>query len=324
MAEQLQLKWSLVPPHVKNPNRAERAIRTAKNHVISSRAGFHPDCPAIFLDRCFFQIELTLNIIRPFDYDPTISAYEGIMGKAFDFLRHPIAPVGTKILTWDSPDHRGTWADHGVPAVYLGAAPDHLRAFEVWVPNTSALRITNTVWWFLHDVSPDVSLLESNTSHAYLPTKDRPDPQLNGADLIGRVFMEPDIGVCLITALGPVVRHQLATRAQLQRQKQTNDPLLSQGNHFTLMYTQTSTGDEHFSSVAEILYWIATGPVLQPCESLVPTNSTNAPIMTPPFTPATVQYVPTQTTLATGPVTFQKARDPSQRMGTTKTKKRDC
>jgi hypothetical protein len=176
----------------------------------------------------------------------------------------------------------------------------------VWVPNTSASRITNTVWWFLHDVSPDVSLLESNMSHAYPPTRDHPDPQLNGADLIGRVFMEPDIGVCLITALGRVVRHQLATRAQLQRQKQTNDPLLSQGNHFTLMYTQTSTGEEHFSSVAEILYWIATGPVLQPCESLVPTNSTNAPITTPPFTPATVQYVPTQTTLATGPVPSQK------------------
>jgi hypothetical protein len=172
------------------------------------------------------------------------------MGKAFDFLRHPITPVGTKILTWDSPDHRGTWADHGVPAVCLGPAPDHLRTFEVWAPNTSASRITNTVWWFLHVVSPDVSLLESNTSHAYPPTRDRPDPQLNEADLIGRVLMEPDIGVCLITGLGPVIRHQI------------NDPLLSQDKYFTLMYSQTSTGDEHFSSVAEILYWIATGPVL--------------------------------------------------------------
>jgi hypothetical protein len=60
--------------------------------------------------------------------------------------QHPIAPVGTKILTWDAPDHRGSWADHGVEAVYLGPAIEHLRSFEVWVPNTSAPRITNTVW----------------------------------------------------------------------------------------------------------------------------------------------------------------------------------
>jgi hypothetical protein len=156
MAKQLALNWSLVPPYVHNPNRAERAIRTAKNHIIATRAGFHPDCPAIFLDRCLFQIELTLNSIRPFDYDPTMSAYEGITGSSFNFLQHPIAPVGAKVLTWDSPDQRGTWADHGVPAVYLGPAPNHLRSFEVWVPSTSAARITNTVWWFLHDVSPDI------------------------------------------------------------------------------------------------------------------------------------------------------------------------
>jgi hypothetical protein len=144
-ASQLKLKWNLVTPYVKNPNRAERAIRTAKNHIIATRAGFHPDCPSILLDKCLFQIELTLNIIRPYDYNPSLSAYEGLHGTTFNFVQHPIAPAGAKVLTWDAPDHRGTWADHGVPAVYLGPATDHLRAFEVWVPNTSAARITNTV-----------------------------------------------------------------------------------------------------------------------------------------------------------------------------------
>jgi hypothetical protein len=146
LAATLQLRWELVSPYVKNPNRAERAIRTAKNHIISTRAGFHPDCPHSYLDKCLFQIELTLNIVRPFDYDPTKSAYEGLTGCSYNFQRHPIAPVGAKVLTWDSPSHRGTWADHGVEAVYLGPAENHLRAFEVWwVPNTSAPRVTNTV-----------------------------------------------------------------------------------------------------------------------------------------------------------------------------------
>ena len=109
VATELGLQWNLVPPHVKNPNRAERAIGTAKNHLIATRAGFHPDCPTIILDRCLFQIELTLNIVKPFEYDPCVSAYEGIYGATFNFVMHPIAPVGTKVLTWDAPDHRGTW-----------------------------------------------------------------------------------------------------------------------------------------------------------------------------------------------------------------------
>ncbi len=87
--------------------------------------------------------------------------------------------------------------------------------------------------------APDGSLLNVNTTHAYPPSRDRPDPKQNGSDLIGRVFLEPEIGVCLITGLGPVVRHQLATRAQLRRQKKHDEPLLSQGTHCTLSYTQT-------------------------------------------------------------------------------------
>jgi hypothetical protein len=145
MAKQLNVKWDLVSPYVKNPNRSERTIRTAKNHMISTHAGFHPDCPPMYLDKCLFQIEMTLNIIRPSEYNEQLSAYEALHGTSYNFRLHPIAPVGTKVLTWDAPDHRGSWADHGVPAVYLGPAPNHFRAFEVWVPNTSATRITNTV-----------------------------------------------------------------------------------------------------------------------------------------------------------------------------------
>ncbi len=187
LAAKMQLRWGLVAPYVKNPNRAERAIHTAKNHIISTRAGFHRDCPHTYLDKFLAQIELTLNIVRPFDYAPSNSAYEGLTGCSFNFVQHPIAPVGAKVLTWDSPNHRGTWTDHGVQAVYLGPVEHHLRAFEVWVPNTSAPRITNTVWWFLHDgILPDASLLDSDTRLAYPPSKALPDPRDNGSDLIGR------------------------------------------------------------------------------------------------------------------------------------------
>jgi hypothetical protein len=39
-ANKLVLKWEYVIPYQKEPNRAERAIRTAKNHIIATRSGF--------------------------------------------------------------------------------------------------------------------------------------------------------------------------------------------------------------------------------------------------------------------------------------------
>ncbi len=84
-------------------------------------------------------------------------------------------------------------------AVYLGPAMKHLRAFEVWVPHTSVPRITNTVWRFLHDYTPDDPLLVREATLAYPPTKARPHPRDDGSDLIGRAFFEPELGVCMIT-----------------------------------------------------------------------------------------------------------------------------
>ncbi len=114
LAIELDLKWDLVSPYQHEPNRAERAIRTGKNHMIATRAGFHQDCPTTFVDKCLYQIEITLNVIHPYEYDPAISAYHGLFGQRYDFARHPIAPAGSKVLTWNSPDIRGSWADHGV------------------------------------------------------------------------------------------------------------------------------------------------------------------------------------------------------------------
>ena len=122
-ARSLKLKIEYISPEVKRPNRAERAIRTAKNHIIATRAGFHPDCSHAYLDKCLPQILITLNIIHPFEYDDSISAYQGVHGTTFNFNHHPIAPLGCKVLTWDSPDNRGSWADHGIEAIYTLGLP---------------------------------------------------------------------------------------------------------------------------------------------------------------------------------------------------------
>jgi hypothetical protein len=95
----------------------------------------------------------------------------------------------------------------------------------------------------MHDVTPDPDLLTVDPAHAYPPNRHRPDPKTNGADLIGRVFMEPEIGVCQIMGLGPVTYHRMPSRAQAKRQKASpHSGTIPLGAHYTLTYKQTSSG----------------------------------------------------------------------------------
>ena len=263
-AKSVQIISDLVSANQKEPNRAERAIQTAKHHILASRAGFHRDCSTTLLDRCLPQIEITLNTLHPYEYDPRISAYHGLYGRKYDFMRHPIAPIGSKVLTWDPPDKRGSWADHGTAGIYVGPALHHFRAFRIWIPQTSALRISATVWWFFATCLPDENILKLQDQNvSFPPTRDRPHPQTNGSDLLGRFFLEPELGVCCITRLGPVTRKQMPSRAQLHALS-NGTKAIAIGNHHTLYYQCVKSREEFFSSVDEIVQWIATGPILQP------------------------------------------------------------
>jgi hypothetical protein len=154
VASELDINIEFISTEAKRAKRAERAIRTAKNHIIATRAGFHPDFTHAFLDKCLPQMELALNIIHPFEYDDSISAHESIHHAKFDFKWHPIASLGCKVLTWDAPENRGSWVDHGIEGMYIGPALNHYRSFNKWVPSTSASRIANTVWWFMAPIKP--------------------------------------------------------------------------------------------------------------------------------------------------------------------------
>ena len=267
LAIEMNLQWDIVNPYQKEPNRAERAIRTGKNHMIATRAGFHSDCPTTLLDRCMFQVELTLNLLHPFEYDPSISAHHGLFETRFDFSRHPIAPAGSKVLTWDSPDTRGSWADHGTKGIYLGPAMRHFRGFRIWVPLYSSTRISGTVWWFFKPFIPDEDFLSPDRNTIlYPPTRDRPFPQPNGADLLGRCFFEPALGVCCITHLGPALTQ--------------NDEQDVPSVHYRCLATQA----EHYSSVDRIVQWINDGPILQPPET--------APVHLPAVTVTYPAYSP--------------------------------
>ncbi len=264
----LDLVWELVNPYQKEPNRAERGIRTAKNHMIAVRAGFHADCPRTILDRCLLQVELTLNSLHPYEYEPGISAYHGIFGHRFDFARHPVAPVGAKVLTWDSPDHRGSWADHGIEGFYLGPAMRHFRGFEIWVPQNASKRVSGTVWWFLKPFEPDTALLApENNAILYPPIRQRLNPAEDGSDLLGRCFLEPNLGVCCITRLGPELNDE-------------NGQTPTASLHYRCLASQA----EFYSPVQQIEQWITEGPVLQKPET-TDTRPMTVPVSYPIFAP---------------------------------------
>ena len=150
-----KVTFQYFPTGTHRANRAERCIRTWKNHFIATLATTSPKIPISQWHKLLPLAELTLNCLLPWHPNPAISAYHGLTGAKFDFRAHPIAPAGTAILIHEPPESCGSWAINGVPGFYLGPAVLHYRSHHVFVTATSATRITDTVAWFPEtDITP--------------------------------------------------------------------------------------------------------------------------------------------------------------------------
>jgi hypothetical protein len=130
-----KVSFKFVPPGNHRTLHAERDIRTWKNHFISSRAGTDPAFKDNLWDELLPHVDMTLNILRPCLAIPNTSAWDYMCGE-WDYKRQPLGPVGTKVLVYENPQQRATFANHGVEAFYLGTAPEHYRCHRVWVPST--------------------------------------------------------------------------------------------------------------------------------------------------------------------------------------------
>ena len=168
------LELEFVPPGTHRALKAERAIETWKEHFISILAGTDPEFPMHLWDELVAQGECTLNMMRPSNVDPSISAWEHMHG-AYNFAKHPLAPAGIKVAVHEKPSERGTWAVHAAVGFYLGPATQHQRCYRVWIPALNSKRITDTVDWHptanMLPPRPDISL-DSNLepSDGNLPT----------------------------------------------------------------------------------------------------------------------------------------------------------
>ena len=76
--EAITFKWKatfqLVPPDMHRRNRAERAIRTFKDHFLAILYGVDAAFPPYLWDLLLPQAELTLNLLRQATLNPQISA----------------------------------------------------------------------------------------------------------------------------------------------------------------------------------------------------------------------------------------------------------
>ena len=113
LRDDAHIDFQLVPPGNHRRNAAERAVRTAKNHLIAGLCSCNKDFPLHLWDELLPQAELTLNLLRGSRINPKLSAWAQVNGP-FDFNRTPIAPPGIRVLAHEKPDNRTTWSPHAL------------------------------------------------------------------------------------------------------------------------------------------------------------------------------------------------------------------
>ena len=157
-------KYQLVPPHVHRRNRAERAIRTFKDHFLSVLAGTAPSFPRDRWDLLLPQAELTLNLLRPSN-NPTQSAWDNLFGP-YNFDATPMGPAGSRVLIHTKATIRKSWDNRCHEGFYIGPALNHYRCYRVLNKATGAVTISDAIK-FRHHYLPELTLsFEDNLLHA--------------------------------------------------------------------------------------------------------------------------------------------------------------
>ena len=105
--DEFKMQVELVTRGCHRKNAAEAAIRNFKAHFLSILAGTAKNSPLFLWDRLLTQAEITINLLRQANADPTKSAYAYLYGP-FDYNRMPLAPMGCRVQVNEKNDQRGT------------------------------------------------------------------------------------------------------------------------------------------------------------------------------------------------------------------------
>ena len=122
----------------------KKAIQTYKDHLVIGLSSYNPSFTFHLWDSLLQKATLKLNLLRLLQINLRLSA-DAQLNDAFNFNRTLLAPPGTKVLLYEKPDQRRTWAPHGIDGWYLGGAMEHYRCYWVYIHSTCAKRIIKTV-----------------------------------------------------------------------------------------------------------------------------------------------------------------------------------
>ena len=92
LVDEKKVIFQYFPTESHRANRAERCIRTWKNHFISTLATASSKFPMSYWNKLILLAGITLNCLLPWQPNPAISNYHGLTGAPFNFRAHPIVP----------------------------------------------------------------------------------------------------------------------------------------------------------------------------------------------------------------------------------------
>jgi hypothetical protein len=153
------IDYQLVPPGVHRRNAAERAIRTWQNHFIAGLCSVDKNFPLHLWDQLVPQAEISLNLLRGSRLNPKLSSWAQVNGQ-FDYNRTPLGPPGCRVIGHAKTEQRTSWSPHGLDGWYTGPALESYRCYEIWIWETRAIRICDTVKWFPSKVNMPKSSTE--------------------------------------------------------------------------------------------------------------------------------------------------------------------
>jgi hypothetical protein len=142
---------------------------------VAELSSVDPTFPLHLLDRLLPQAEITLNLLRTSRLHPQLSATARFHGLV-DYNKTAFAPPGCKIIAYEKPGKRRTWAPHGQHGYYLGPAMHHYRCQNVYISSTASERIVDTLEFFPHNYQmPQLS----STYRLIMAAKDMTDALQN-------------------------------------------------------------------------------------------------------------------------------------------------
>ena len=214
-----------VPPNNHRSNPAETAVRDFKQHFIAMRAGLPNEYPAHRWDLLIPLCNLTHNLLRPSQIQPNLSAHQLIHGN-FDYNKFPLAPAGCKVIAYETPNVRPTWADHGVEGFYIGPSKEHYRSHLCYIPKTGQTRISDTVAFFPNFDLPQATTIDELQQATEKITQLLSNPTPHHTQTAEEALTDLKQLFNIDTALGQRVNleKQQQTKAMPKRENKTQPP----------------------------------------------------------------------------------------------------